>query len=81
MNEFNKPKSLCWDCAKACGGCAWSDHWKHQPIDGWTAIRNDLKSKEGETIESYIVTGCPEFERDAEGYGQVRRRDTVERCV
>ena len=82
MTEFNKPRTLCWDCANACGGCSWSDHWLHTPIEGWTAIRNDLKTKEGETTESYIVFECPEFIRDGTGFGSQRfRREIDEGCM
>lgn len=65
--------TLCWDCANACGGCSWSDHWLHRPVEGWDAIRTDLKAKDG-VIESYIVVECPEFERDAYQFGQRRMR-------
>lgn len=70
----NKPQTICWDCANACGGCSWSDHWQHSPVDGWTAIRSDITGKDV-TVESYIVLDCPEFERDAEGKGQWRYED------
>ena len=76
ISPFNKPHSICWDCANACGECSWSDHWKHEPVNGWNAIRNDLKTKEGDTTESYIVIECPEFIRDAYGYGAERKRRT-----
>ena len=60
----NKPQTLCWDCRKAIGMCSWSDHWEHRPVDGWTAVRNDMKSNSGEDTESWIVFSCPEFEPD-----------------
>ena len=66
--------TLCWDCANYCGGCSWSDHWMHKPVEGWTAIRNDIRTKAGDVVESYIVMGCPEFVRDAYGGGQERMR-------
>ena len=74
MSEVQKPKTLCWDCANATGGCSWSDHWKHQPVKGWYAVRNDLKSKEGTMVESYIVISCPEFVRDAREGGMIRKK-------
>lgn len=59
------PQTICWNCANACGGCSWSDHWVHEPIEGWTAVRRDITNKFGENVESYIVFDCPEFIRDA----------------
>ena len=82
MNGYTKPKTICWDCANACGGCSWSDHWKHKPVEGWNAVRNDLHNKDGAVIESYIVYECPEFVRDSVGYGQHRvRRNQDEGCM
>lgn len=80
ITPFSKPRTLCWDCANACGGCTWSDHWLHKPINGWTAVRADLKTKDGEVTESYIVTECPEFIRDAYDYGSFRR-EQYEGCL
>ena len=71
MSDPNKPRTICWDCSKACGECSWSDHWKHKPVKGWKAIRNDLHCKDI-TVESYVVLECPEFERDAYDYGARR---------
>lgn len=72
-----RSQTLCWDCAKACGGCSWSDHWLHKPVEGWKADRNDIRTKAGYEIESYIVMECPEFIRDAKGGGQERIRRNV----
>lgn len=49
-------QTLCWDCANACGRCNWSQRF--EPVDGWAAAYN-------EKYDSYCVTDCPEFERDA----------------
>lgn len=49
---------LCWHCAKACGGCAWSD--KDLPVEGWEAEGTVVKDEEGQ-FESYHVKKCPEF--------------------
>lgn len=73
MSDCVKPNTICWDCANATGNCSWSDFWQHEPVKGWYAVRNDLHKSEAD-IESYIVISCPEFVRDAEQYGQVRKK-------
>ena len=60
----HKEQTLCWGCAKACGGCSWSNHWDHLPITGWIAVPCKLKVNRGEYVESFHVTECPEFEPD-----------------
>lgn len=65
-----KTFQLCWDCAKATGGCDWSREFL--PIPGWDAtpaVRN------GEA--SYVITGCPEFERDAWNKGSSRKAPSL----
>lgn len=57
MAKGSRP-TLCWDCAKATGGCRWSDQL--QPVDGWDA---EL-TKSNTIYSSYIVDACPEFTRD-----------------
>jgi len=59
-----KRQTLCWDCENACGGCSWSDHWKHTPVEGWTAKRTRLRMDKDDYGDSYIVIECPEFKRD-----------------
>ena len=61
----NKCPTKCWDCAKACGGCSWSDHWEHSPVPGWVAERTELRINNGLFSESFVVIECPEFEPDA----------------
>ena len=72
-------QTLCWDCANATGGCSWSNHWEHKPVDGWNAIKTKIKvhnPTQNEKIStSYIVIDCPEFLRDGEGNGLRRIRD------
>lgn len=58
MSNGMRP-TLCWDCAKATGGCDWSS--SQQPIVGWEAIKTHKKNE----FDSYLVYSCPEFERDA----------------
>jgi hypothetical protein len=65
MGKGSQP-TLCWDCAKATGGCRWSDQF--QPIEGWTAVPT-LTDK---LYESYIVIDCPEFKRDGMNLGAKR---------
>lgn len=56
--------TLCWDCARACGGCSWSNHWEHRPVAGWTAVETRVRMNNNEYEPSYIVIACPEFDRD-----------------
>ena len=66
-------QTLCWDCANATGGCSWADHNEHKPIPGWEAIETNIRihnpSCDADATKSYIVLSCPEFIRDAEGFG------------
>lgn len=58
-------QSLCWECAKAYGGCDWSKQFT--PVKGWQARRNDLSfltNGKVHTTESYEVKACPEFEQE-----------------
>lgn len=53
----------CWDCAKACGGCTWSE--KLEPVPGWVAKKRVRYHKaNGQMLEdvSYAIKYCPEFE-------------------
>lgn len=61
-----KKGTLCWDCANACGGCAWSKQLI--PVNGWEAV----KTHSDEFGDGYRVTGCPQFVRDSDEMGQVR---------
>ena len=49
---------LCWRCAKACGGCAWSD--SDLPVFGWDAEPTIVKDSQGD-YTSYRIKKCPEF--------------------
>lgn len=71
IDKFNKQETLCWYCANAVPnnktgkGCSWSREFK--PVEGWDAeatlviTRNDGERP----IPSYIVNGCPCFDRDS----------------
>lgn len=54
-----RANTICWKCAKACGGCAWSD--RAEPIEGWTAEQGVIKIEPGRYVETYEVVACPQF--------------------
>lgn len=70
--------TLCWSCARACGGCSWTarDPKTHavrfEPVNGWEAEKttiNSSKSEHGEkcyryTTDSYRVVRCPLYVPD-----------------
>lgn len=58
---FKRKDQLCWDCAKACGGCEWSDGL--DPVPGWTA-KKVLRKDGWHSYTTYEITACPKFERD-----------------
>lgn len=65
-DPWYRVNTLCEICDKACGGCCWSDKEEQAPVPGWVALRRDLAvagkyAQPGNTIESYVVLGCPEF--------------------
>ena len=64
--------AICWDCAKACGGCSWSK--KLEPVPGWTAEPRKITIQKDQQLDTYLVTACPEFQRDARNNGMVRVR-------
>lgn len=49
-------KQLCEHCAKACGGCSWSDAL--EPVEGWNAEPVTIPSSK---LDSYVIRTCPEF--------------------
>lgn len=66
--------TLCWTCENACGGCSWSDHWKHEPVPGWKATRVPIKVNDGYET-TYVVQECPEYIPDA----RTRRKNNGDR--
>lgn len=65
LNHGHETGTLCWDCARAYGGCSWSKSFK--PVEGWEAERDERALKWGcnntkRTYVSYTVKECPEFE-------------------
>lgn len=81
-------ETKCWDCAKACGHCPWSEYNRQRPVPGWTAIRRDVKMQGTcggklvtRMVESYLVLDCPLFvpdARESETGKQAHRRWTQE---
>ena len=59
----NKQETICWECAKACGECPWSDG-SFTPVDGWVATPTKVKCRY-KIIDSYLVEKCPLFISDA----------------
>ena len=75
----NKPQTLCWKCANACGKCSWSDG-TFTPVEGWTAEQTSIREQHIEygkehPIISYHVTACPLFEDDTDQYNKPTRRN------
>lgn len=75
MDFMTTPKTLCWDCAKATGGCSWADSL--QPVDGWIAEPTEKSVFRGDPLRSFLVHECPEFKRDAMdgGLRRVKKQD------
>lgn len=72
---MGKNHTLCWDCEKAVGGCSWTDHWSHKPVEGWVAEPRRLRLDNNNACTSYVVRECPEFVRDAFDGGVNRLHD------
>lgn len=70
--KCTKKETLCWKCAKACGGCSWSSR-AHKPVTGWTAERRDLYIQNSSVpVESYVVYDCPEYVSDGREHGEAK---------
>lgn len=75
--------NLCFDCARACGGCPWSEYdpeaerVRFQTIPGWTAEKVTLQpvGQQG-FVETYHITDCPLFRPDPPG--RTERKERVE---
>lgn len=60
-----KVQNICWDCKKAVGRCSWSRDFT--PVEGWDAENVPYQPWETQSVkyrDTYIIRGCPEFERD-----------------
>jgi hypothetical protein len=61
MEYSNKSKvSICVDCAKSGGLCAWSRELK--PVDGWKTASVKRRGWENKLIDSVRIVECPLFE-------------------
>lgn len=67
-------QTLCWDCAKACGDCSWTQWREYRPVPGWKAEPRTMKNQCNGSYETWCVIACPEFERDATNGGAYRIR-------
>ena len=65
-------RTICWDCANACGNCSWSA--RLEPVKGWEAEETVIVANHGEQSKTYCVVRCPGFERDAYRFGEVRMK-------
>ena len=70
--------TICWDCAKFAGDCSWSKDFT--PVTGWTAVPTEKQQFRGQPLKSYLVTDCPEFERDAYEGGTIRAIEMEEKA-
>ena len=52
--------SICADCAKSVGLCAWSANLK--PVEGWKTEPVKRRGEGGVKIDSVRVLECPLFE-------------------
>lgn len=66
--------TLCWDCKMSTDmSCSWSSDF--EPVPGWEAEPEKLKIGDGRSesySDSFNVTACPLFLRDAYGGGMYR---------
>ena len=65
-----RKETLCWSCAKYCGGCSWSRTFT--PVKGWLATKRIAWRKQqprepAAKCVSYTVIACPEFVSDRRG--------------
>ena len=51
-------QTICWDCKNATGGCSWSNHHEHKPVEGWEAIPTTM----GNGVHSFAVLKCPKYQ-------------------
>lgn len=66
-NPTQKPETICWNCANACGKCSWSDG-TFTPVEGWQAEHTKVRNAKFCYIESYRVISCPQFKSDKKKY-------------
>lgn len=68
-NCFCYSKQPCWTCKKYINGCSWSRSFK--PVEGWEAeevlrtyTTGTGENRKIETIKSYKIIKCPEYDPD-----------------
>lgn len=62
---YERPRTLCEICGRACGRCSWSEKDRQEPVKGWEAVRRDVEMRTESEVwmeESYVVLDCPEYE-------------------
>lgn len=69
QNSGEARETLCFQCARATGGCSWSDELR--PVRGWFARRGTVNGKP----YSYSVFRCPEYRAEQRGN---RNPDTLD---
>ena len=65
-----RQQTLCWDCKNALGFCSWSQNF--EPVKGWKAIPTKKMIRDNLATNTFIVTECPKFIRDATNSGLKR---------
>lgn len=57
-------ETICWECAKNGGLCSWSENFT--PVENWKAVPTKIQARghadNVNTVDSYDVYECPEFE-------------------
>lgn len=73
-NNYRYAQTLCWNCANATdhAACPWVEDFT--PVPGWTATKTLLMQDTASPYESYLVTACPLFKRDAYKGGSRKKR-------
>ncbi|MDO5765625.1 MAG: hypothetical protein Q4P84_08010 [Elusimicrobiales bacterium] len=83
--------NICFDCEHYAQGCSWTELDPHtlkprfEPVPGWTAEKVKLNlgsTKDGaRLIETYHITGCPNFLRTPYRYSDPVELKDGERVV
>lgn len=76
LGVLMKSETICWSCAKAGGDCSWSLNYK--PVEGWQAVRSDVKTGVDDYVESYIVLTCPQYKKERRKKDE--KEEEADRC-
>lgn len=66
--DFVTKPTLCWKCQHAVPcrekglGCNWSR--RLEPVEGWEAVKREIKVAGSQSVSSYMVINCPMFKED-----------------